>query len=344
MKKFPAALLIAGSLLLMSTTQAAVKIFDGVAEYIMSDFESPEIAKLRARERAIKNATRQAGVYLKTFSRSINFELSDDEITAITSNSYKIVGEPKYTRTLKQISDESAFIVWRATVEVEIDEAAIQSWIKRDDKDKVAITQQNKDLQKTIDDQYKQISELKQRIAKVDNKPVEKEKPAPSNPKIDEADIAALAKQNGELLKQIDESNKKIDELKKELAEKERLAKKIADENNPALKQEVGGQIFEGVGEYRMGSSDTIIDVEKGARILAMQDALERAGILVDHYAQAKDFELDKSVITVKSRAVLKVIEAKPTWDNFVCRMAIKVDINVTELNKWLEQESKKSK
>ena len=344
MKKFLAAMvLVVGSLLLMSTTQAAVKIFDGVGEHIMSDFESSEIAKLRARDIAVKNAVKQAGVYLKTFSRSINFELSDDEIAAIASNAWQLVGEPKYTRTLKQVGDKPVILL-RATVEVEIDDTEIQSWLKRDDKEKSAITQQNKDLQKMIDAQYKQIAELKQRIAKVDNKPVEKEKPAPSKPKTDEADIAALTKQNGELLKQIDESNKKIDELKKELAEKERLAKKIADENNPALKQEVGGQIFEGVGEYRMGSSDTIIYVEKGARILAMQNALERAGILVSSYAQVKDFELDKDVITTKSHAVLKVIEAKPEWKDFVCRMTVKVDINVAELNKWLEQESKKSK
>ena len=161
----------------------------------------------------------------------------------------------------------------------------------------------------------------------MDNKPVATEKPTPITPQNNNVDTAELIKQNNELLKRIDESDRKIEKLKEELAEKEFLAKKIADGNDPALKQNVGGQIFEGVGEYRMGERDTLEFAKKSAKSYAVRDALERAGVLVNSYSETMNGELKKDVITIKSRAVLKVIEVKPEWKDFVCRTTVKVDM-----------------
>lgn len=163
-------------------------------------------------------------------------------------------------------------------------------------------------------------------------------KPAPNDALLVVATLTAEMDTNG-----LKEWLSKNEIKKKELVTKETPAKKIADENNSESNQKVEGQTYEGVGEYRMGSSDTIITAEKGAKILAMQDALEKAGIFLSSYAQVKDFELDKDVITTKSCALLKVIEAKSEWKDFVVRILVKVNINVVELNKWLEEEAKKS-
>lgn len=163
-------------------------------------------------------------------------------------------------------------------------------------------------------------------------------KPAPNDALLVVATLTAEMDTNG-----LKEWLSKNEIKKKELVTKETPAKKIADENNSEPNQKVEGQTYEGVGEYRMGSSDTIITAEKGAKILAMQDALEKAGIFLSSYAQVKDFELDKDVITTKSCALLKVIEAKSEWKDFVVRILVKVNINVVELNKWLEEEAKKS-
>ena len=84
--------------LLSAVVGATVKLYSATGEDYANEIESQDIAKLRARDKAIKNATKQAGVYLKTYSRSINSELTDDEISAITSNAYELVGEPKYSR------------------------------------------------------------------------------------------------------------------------------------------------------------------------------------------------------------------------------------------------------
>ena len=286
MKKFLAAVLVAITLLIAAPVSAEVKTFEGVGEYVMDDSVSFDVAKLRAQQKAVRAAQAKAGIYLKTFSRYVNSELSDDEIVAATAAALTVT-DTKITRSIVSYD----VILIQATVTVTIDSDAITKWLDRDESDRETIIAQNKDLQQKID-----------------------------------------------------ENKKELAELKKKLAEHERLAKETPKETTPASTQQVGGQIFEGVGEYRLGSSETIINAEKGARVLAMQNALEKAGILVDHYARVKDFELDKSVITTKSRAVLKVIDAKPEWKDFVCRTTIKVEINVAELNKWLEQEAKKSK
>ena len=118
---------------------ATVKLYTVSAEDYPSEVESMDISKQRALEKAVKKAKKEAGVYLKTYSRSVNSELTDDDIIAITSNSYKIVGEPKYTREIVNHSDETSIIVWKVNVDVQVDDSEIQSWLNHDDKDKSTI-------------------------------------------------------------------------------------------------------------------------------------------------------------------------------------------------------------
>lgn len=57
----------------------------------MSDFENHDIAKQRAQQRAEHDAQKKAGVALKTFSWSINSELTDEEVSAVTNNIFGII-------------------------------------------------------------------------------------------------------------------------------------------------------------------------------------------------------------------------------------------------------------
>lgn len=286
MKKFFAAVLVAVSLLIAVPVSAEVITVEGFGEYYMGYIDTLDVAKKRAEQKAVRAAQMKAGVYLKTYSRSVNSELTDDEIVAVTNSTINV----KNVRW-EIYEMESLDLLIKATVTATIATDEITKWLDRSASERKTIIAQDKDLQRAIAERDRELAELKEK-----------------------------------------------------LAEHERLAKETPKENKPVSTQQVGGQIFEGVGEYRLGSSETIINAEKGARILAMQNALERAGVLVSSHGQVKDFEFDKDVITVKSKAVLKVIEAKPEWDNFVCHMTIKVDINVAELNKWLEQAAKRSK
>ncbi len=163
MKKVFAALLIVAGLVTASLVGATVKMYTATAEDYASEVESQDIAKLRARDKAIKKATKEAGVYLKTYSRSVDNELTDDEVTAITSNSWQLVGEPKYSRELVNHSDDTQIIVWTATVEVNVDDAELQSWLNRDDKDKSTIITQTREAQKSSAENERTIEDLRER-------------------------------------------------------------------------------------------------------------------------------------------------------------------------------------
>ena len=157
------AVLIVAGLVTASLVGATVKMYTATGEGYAWEDESQDIAKLRARDKAIKNATKQAGVYLKTYSRSVNNELTDDEVTAITSNSWQLVGEPKYTRKIINHSDDTQIIVWTATVEVNVDDAGLQSWLKRDDKDKSTIIDQTREAQKSSEENERIIEDLREK-------------------------------------------------------------------------------------------------------------------------------------------------------------------------------------
>lgn len=157
------ALLIVAGLFTAAIVGAKIQMYTATGEDYANEIESQDIAKLRARDKAIKKATKQAGVYLKSYSRYVNSELTDDEVTAITSNAWQLVGEPKYSRTVKQISDETTIIVWTATVEVNVDDSELQNWIKRDAKEKSTIINQTRKAQEVSDENERIIEDLREK-------------------------------------------------------------------------------------------------------------------------------------------------------------------------------------
>ena len=154
---------------IVSVTHAKVTTYTGVGEDYANEYESQEIAKQRARSKAIRQATEQAGVYLQTYSKSINGRITNDEINAITSNSYKIDGEPVYERIVQQVTNVSTVIIWKATVQVNVDDAEIQDWLKLNSMDRSTIVNQNNILQESIAANDKQVENLRQRAQSATN-------------------------------------------------------------------------------------------------------------------------------------------------------------------------------
>ena len=148
--------------LIMSVAHAKVKTYIGVGEDYASQYESQEVAKLRAQRNAIQQAIEQAGIYLKSYSRTINAELTDDDISVITNTNYEVIGKPQYENIVQQVTDKSTVIVWKATIKVNVDDSEIQKWIELKEEDKSEIVAQNKKIQKSYAENDKQVKELRE--------------------------------------------------------------------------------------------------------------------------------------------------------------------------------------
>lgn len=170
MKKFLTAIILASNLFLMHTVNAEIKTYEGSDEYVMSEFETIDMGKQRAKQKAERAAQEKAGVFLESDSEVVNMMVTKDEIRTITGGILRIVGEPQYKLT--EIAGGKSFIV-RATIQAEIDTDDITKWLNRDTQERSELVAQNIELQKAIAAQDAQIAELKRQLA---TKPQDAEK------------------------------------------------------------------------------------------------------------------------------------------------------------------------
>ena len=171
MKKFLATLLIAGSLFLMPTADAVVQTYEGTDEYIMSEFETIDIAKQRAKQKAERVAQESAGVFVEGTTEVSNLTVTKDEIRTMTCGILKIV-DVHYD--VKPLENANGFLI-RATVKADVDTEDIAKWLSQGEDDRLALVAQNIELQIAIAAQDAQIAELKKQIA-ANSKPQDKEK------------------------------------------------------------------------------------------------------------------------------------------------------------------------
>ena len=170
MKKFLAAAIIASNLFLMPAVNAEVKTYEGIGEYQMSDFETPDTAKQRAKQRAEQNACEKAGVFVESNTEVVNMMVTKDEIFTMTGGILKIVNV-EYER--KIIDKDSTLIIAKVTADIDSDD--IDKWLNRDTSERSDAVEKNLELQRAIDEQNKQIAELKSKLAAAESKQEQKE-------------------------------------------------------------------------------------------------------------------------------------------------------------------------
>lgn len=161
MKKFLAAFLTAGSLLFASPVNAEIQTYEGTDEYIMSEFETPDVAKQRAKQKAERMAIESAGVFVESTTEVSNSMVTKDEIVTMTGGILKVL-DVQYK--MIPMEDGSTFRV-RATVKAQIDTDDIAKWLNRNAGERSELVDQNRELQKAIEEQDRQIAELKARLA-----------------------------------------------------------------------------------------------------------------------------------------------------------------------------------
>ena len=102
------------SILTFSTAQAAIKTYNGVGEYFMTD-ETVDFAKNQAELAAQRDILEKVCVYVKGISTMIDYELDEDEIITIAAGIIHV------TETNFSFDTENEFVVVKSFVTATVD-------------------------------------------------------------------------------------------------------------------------------------------------------------------------------------------------------------------------------
>ncbi len=127
---------------LAGVCSAAPQVITASGVYVMGENDSPKIAKDAARQEAMRAATEKAGVYVESYSRSQNMELSADEVRVISGAVLKVLQE----KADPELKDG----VWKYTVTVtcEVDTDNIDLKNLLENRNKLEKLQQERDALK----------------------------------------------------------------------------------------------------------------------------------------------------------------------------------------------------
>ncbi|SDZ84398.1 tetratricopeptide repeat protein [Selenomonas ruminantium] len=166
LKKAIGVLLMGASLTFLPVAHAEIMTYEGTGEYIMSDFETPDIAKQRAKARAEQHAVEQAGVYVKSYTRTVNNTLVEDEITAIANMVIKIVDVQYITNPVSEAGGSFQIV---AKIRATVDSSRIDGWLKREQQENRELVEQNKQLQADKAKLDAELTALRKKLANVTN-------------------------------------------------------------------------------------------------------------------------------------------------------------------------------
>ena len=127
---------------------AAPQTITASGAYVMGDNDSPKIAKDAARQEAMRVAVEKAGVYVESYSRTQNMELTADDVRVISGAVLKVLRE--------QAVPELSAGIWKYTVtltcEVDTDKIDLKAMMEKRDKleklqqERDALKKQNEEL------------------------------------------------------------------------------------------------------------------------------------------------------------------------------------------------------
>lgn len=138
---------------------AAVETYEGVDEYyVLGAVENINVARERARERAIRDAREKAGVYIHTVSRVVNMKLVEDEIISVASGVLRVIDT---TYEVIKLTDMDGYII-RAVVKADIDTGDLDRFLEKDAEELANIVANDKVIRQQEQQQEQRIEELKQ--------------------------------------------------------------------------------------------------------------------------------------------------------------------------------------
>ena len=300
-----------------SIAHAKVETYIGQGTYIISKKESPEFGENAAKQYAERNALEQAGMFLESYSSSINGMLNKDEINAFTAGILKIV-DSKVAPTLLT-GEAEGYIKYTATVTANIDTDTlnneIKAWLSRNGKERSNLAEQNKELLQTIDDLKKRNAELEKSLKVAKNKQ-DKQKVQTKSSGLDKEIL--YAQKLGQGYKYAYDGN--YTEANKKYAEALKLKE------------------FEitVTGSYFIGDDETLRQAEEKALNDAKRLAKEEVDYFLMNYLDARYVNVTSDEI---SQIVPQIIDSRCEYDEIHFRKMkaiIKVKINEEDVNKLM--------
>ena len=169
MKKFLAAAL--AILLTAAAVSAAVETYEGTDEYyVLGAVENINVARERARERALRDAREKAGVYIHTISRVTNMKMLEDEIITVASGVLRVIDT---VYEIIPLTEMNGYII-RATVKADIDTGDVEKFMAKDAEEISRIVANEKVIRMQEEQQDQKIETLKQEYLQAET-PTEKE-------------------------------------------------------------------------------------------------------------------------------------------------------------------------
>ena len=163
------------TLLLSINAYAAERLIEATGRYVMDSRlgETTAAATERAREDAKRAAAMKAGVYLESYSKTVNLELTEDEVQMVASRLLKIQDEKSDVKVV-----DGHLLQFNVTIKAivdDVDESALKS-IMTNKQNLSAMTKNYKELQAKYDALNRQMEEYRKGYDKTEDKALLKEK------------------------------------------------------------------------------------------------------------------------------------------------------------------------
>ena len=141
---------------MFGTANAEIRTYTGTDVYIMSESDSLGSAKEKAKQKALRNAQEQAGVYVSSYTKVINNQVTHDEIVTMMNGILEVL-DVNHVIADEKIDDINGITI-KAEVKVRIDSDKIDAWL---DKEIAEKHKKRLELQKEIDDKAKKLLDEK---------------------------------------------------------------------------------------------------------------------------------------------------------------------------------------
>ncbi len=169
--------LITVAMLIFSTKVYAIpQTIEADGEYIMSNSDTLDIAKEKAMQEALRNAVEKAGIYVESYSKVKNMDLTEDQVRILAGNIIKVNSKKIITEASNNIFSIKCYI--HAIIDTDTIDLQRVMEMKKTQEENVRLMKTVNDLQKEskiLKEQYQRIQSEDEKL-KIKNELLENER------------------------------------------------------------------------------------------------------------------------------------------------------------------------